>query len=115
MDEITGDIETVDIDGVSHHFPVIPANDPRRPLGKVDLLCGINQVALHHAGGETKVGNLHLLMSRFGSAGFLDGSHPKIRSDAVKLKDCSVRTLSMTKENQEELRLKEAYMKLDRD
>ena len=163
MDEITGDVESVNSDGVVHHFPVIPSDDLKRPSGKVDLLCGINQAALHSTSGENPVGNLRLLKSRFGSGWLLDGSHPKIKSSAIKLnkavhllktcslgprvwqdekiktvnfaknklakvpdffeaeelgtvvpkrclrcsgcKDCSVRSQTMTKKSQEELRL----------
>ena len=83
--EITGDIEGVKIDGVTHHFPTIPAEGLERPYGKVDLLCGINQAPLHPTGGEHPVGNLHLLKSRFGTGWLLDGSHPEIKSRAVKL------------------------------
>ena len=79
MEEITSDKEKVNIDGVTHYFPHIPAEDLQRPCGKVDLLCGLNQAALHPTGGETAVGNLRLLKSRFGSGWLLDGSHPKIK------------------------------------
>ena len=47
MEEITGDIESVNIDGVTHLFPSIPAVDLERPVGQVDLLVGLNQAALH--------------------------------------------------------------------
>ena len=51
MDKITSDIESVNIDGVTHFFPNIPAEDLQRPRGKVNLLCGLNQAALHPTGG----------------------------------------------------------------
>ena len=67
IEEITSDVEKVNFDGVTHYFPHIPAKDLQRPRGKVDLLCGLNQAALHPTGGENPVGNLRLLKSRFGS------------------------------------------------
>ena len=66
-------------------FPEL-GNDYRRiqrPVGKVDLLIGTNNVRLHpYLADPTRhlKGNLRLMTSMFGSGVIVDGSHPDIKA-----------------------------------
>ena len=50
----------------------------QRPVGHVDLLIGIQAVAIFPTVKDMR-GNLRLLRSEFGSGLLLDGAHPKVK------------------------------------
>ena len=55
-----------------------------RPVGNVDILIGSDVLGLHPVDFES-IGNLRVLLSRFGSEYILTGSHPSIQTNNVSL------------------------------
>merc|ERR1711867_11329 len=81
---IMSPIEEVDLRPALREFPEL-GNDYwriHRPVGKVDLLIGTNDVRLHpYLANPNKhlKGNLRLMTSMFGTGVLIDGSHPDVK------------------------------------
>ena len=85
MGDITTTIEEVDLRPALKVFPELGNDYSRikRPMGKVDLLIGTNDVRLHPYLADPNrhlQGNLHLMTSMFGTGVLVDGSHPEVKA-----------------------------------
>ena len=90
IETISNKIKRVDVSKVKNEFsPQIQDIWSRledRPHGEVDLLIGINECGIHPVDMEVSR-NLKVQSSLFGSGYLLCGSHPSIKSEAVRWSD----------------------------
>ncbi|XP_078370325.1 uncharacterized protein LOC144654092 [Oculina patagonica] len=75
IEKITSNIQSVNVDNISHLFSV-PSDDIQRPTGTVDVLIGY-EYAGFHPDKEQSAEHLLLLRNRFGRC--IGGTHPSIR------------------------------------
>ena len=84
LQEITGDIDEVDLLAIKELFPNLAEEQLKRPAGAVDILIGVNYAHLHPVPKDV-VGDMRLLESRFGSGIVIDGSHPRVKCMPIRI------------------------------
>ena len=88
MENITEDLEAVNITPAAKLFSSIAKSKLRRPVGQVDLLIGIHIAEIHPLVADAKkhkVGKLRLLTSQFGTGFLLNGTHESITPHGGRL------------------------------
>ena len=84
---ISDKLEKVDVSGLKHIFSASIQDQwshaASRPLGATDLLLGVDYLSLHPVDCERQ-GNIRIHSSIFGNGLILGGSHPCIKSKALK-------------------------------
>ena len=84
VDEITGDIEGVDLSNVQELLKDWGTDMADRPRGSVDILLGINYAHLHPQQiGEAQ--DLRVLRSKLTGSLMLDGAHADIKAGPVRM------------------------------
>ena len=73
---ITSDIEHVNVESIAHLFRNVTKDEIARPIGSVDVLIGY-EYAAYHPEREQNVGHLILLKNRFGRC--VGGTHPLLK------------------------------------
>ena len=77
IDDICGEMGSVNIDGVVHLFPSTKIKELARSSGKIEMLIGMECAALHPKAICENEG-LVLYQSRFGTGKILGGTHPAV-------------------------------------
>ena len=83
IEQISTEIETVEVNEILHEFKSEVARKAARPQGgNIDLLIGFQYAAYHPAKRE-ELGHLLIMENRFGF--IIAGSHPRLREKTIKL------------------------------
>ena len=83
IDDICGEMGSINIDGVVHLFPSTKIEEVRRTSGKIEMLIGMEYAPLHPVAISENEG-LVLYKSLFGTGKILGGTHPAVTaSDTI--------------------------------
>ena len=78
INEVTSDIEHVNLESIAHPFTKVTRGEIARPAGPVDVLIGYKYSA-YHPEREQNIGHLVLLKNRFGRC--VGGTHPLLSKE----------------------------------